>query len=543
MARARAFRTQALARIWEELRFAPPTTLGRLVSDAEAFAATVDPMRAYPESLVLERITRYRSDATDAGDVIVGQALLTDLATFVEHATARAPLSPEARGGALTLGDAAAKLGVSRSSIDRYRVRGLMCHHVRVGAEIELRVFSECLRDFVSTHVDLVQRATSTGRLTKDARAALATNALERLSAGPITIEALAQQLAPPLGRSVRTVRRALEGDERIAKVAARTAARTLDDDAARRAARAWQLGISPQQMCEQGMASVAACTRAVQRGRALILRAAAATTHPLVLPNFQRADSAATLLAPLAVRGDLPAGDWVVPVPRLSSTLRTVRHGAELAQVVAHHFLLWRATGVVKGAKRPDSSALDDAERDLRWAYRLRRAIVQAALPDALARVAQHLGSPWAKLPSDLQLRWAAAAARAVAQALEFRALSSVSLDDVHPLRAASLAVERMLTLADLNAHIAHTPPALDAAVIAPWMMHLDSGDRWVSVLPSISHAHATFVARRFGLDGEPPSTMQELSRLVPGSAAAAQARLYAALLECRSNARISAC
>jgi hypothetical protein len=543
MARARAFRTQALARIWEELRFAPPATLARLVADAEAFAATVDPMLAYPEALVLERITRYRSDAAGVGDVIVGQALLADLATFVERATARAPLAPEARGGAVTLADAAAKLGVSRSSIDRYRARGLMCHHVRIGETVELRVFAHCLRDFVAAHVDLVQRAASTGRLTKEARAALAVSAMQRLAAGPATIQALAEQLAPSLGRSVRTVRRALEDDARVAEGAARTAARTLDDAAARHAARAWQLGVSPQQMSERGMASVAACTRAVQRGRALILREAASCAHPLVLPNFQRADSAVTLLAPPAVRSDLPAGDWAVPAPRLSSTRRGGVHGAELAQVVAHHFLLWRAVGVVRSSKRPDSAMLDAAERDLRWAYRLRRAVVQAALPDGLARVAQHLGSPWSKLPPDLQVRWAAAVARAAATALEFRALSSVSIDEVHPLRAASMAVERMLTSPDLNAHIAHTPSALHAAVIAPWLAHLDSGDRWTAVLDAGTPVLAAFVARRFGLDGKPPSTMEELARLVPGSAAAAQARLYAALLECRNSARISAC
>ncbi len=541
MVRARAFRSQALARMWEELRFAPPATLVRLAQDAEAFAATVEPLQAYPEQEVLERITRYRSDAPAAGDVIVGQALLADLAAFVEHATSRAPQREDVRGGALALADAAATLGVSRTTLDRYRARGLMCHVVRRASGPELCVYAEVLRSFVQQHQTLVRRASQTGRLTPEARELLRTRAAERLAEGPATLQALAQGLASTVGLSARTVRRVLEQDAAL-NAGATPMARTLDQRAAIGAARAWQMGVSPQAMNQHGMASVAACTRAVQRGRAHNLHAACQRCVVLTLPNFHRADSAATLLAPPAVRQDLPAGAWAVPTPRFAAK-GGLAGRADSAAVVAHHFLQWRAQRVMASGRRPSSPELDQAERDLRWAYRLRRRVVESALPDALARVAQHLGSPWTRLPTDLQLCWAAAAAQTVAHALDFRALSSVSIDDVHPLRAAAMAVERMLSRPDLEAWIARTPPVLHAALVAPWMAHLDPGDRWSRWLPHVSAPHATLVARRFGLDGQPPATMAELAHMTRGSAAAAQAQLYAAMKEIRAACRISAC
>jgi hypothetical protein len=527
--------------MWEELRYAPPATLLRLAEDAEGFAATVDPLQAYPEQEILERITRYRPDASAGGDVIVGQALLADLAAFVEHATARAPQPEEVRGGALSLADAAVKLGVSRTTLDRYRSRGLICHVVRRASCTELCVYSDVLRHFVQRHHTLVRRASQTGRLTPQAREWLRARAVERLAQGPSTLQALAEGLAPTVGLSTRTVRRALEQDA-VLNASATPMVRTLDLRAAIGAARVWQMGVSPQAMNQQGVASVAACTRAVQRGRAHNLRVACQRCHVLILPNFHRQDSSATLLAPPSVRQHLPAGAWMLPTPKLSAK-GGLAGRADSAAVVAHHFLLWRAQQVMASGRRPGSPELDGAERDLRWAYRLRRSVVESALPDALARVAQHLGSPWTRIPAELQLCWAAAAVQTVAHALDFRSLASVSIDDVHPLRAGAMAVERMLSRPDLDAWVARTPPMLHAALVAPWMAHLDPGDRWAHLLPHASREHASLVARRFGLDGQPPATMVELSSMVRGSAAAAQAQFYAAMKEIRAAARISAC
>lgn len=552
MARAGSFKTHAMARIWEELRYAPGATLARLAAHAEDFAGQVAPLDSYPEALVEERITHYRADRPRDGDVLAGDALLADLAVFVELATARAPLPREVRGGALTLKAAARELGVSATTLRRYRDRGLMLHHVWSGsgagratrtagatrttraARVELCVFADSLHAFARANSALVARAAGTGRLSKNARAELSEHALAQLSSGAASVNQLAKQFAASTGRSARTVRRALQLD---AQVSARTRSnrrRADPESEARIAARAWQSGFSPQQIAARRALSVPACTRAVQRGRYLELRAAAQHLAPFVLPTFTRADAADTLLAPPAVRQQLPAGDWVLPAPRLSS-----RHTGWTAAVIAHHFLLWRAMQTVRGARRPDTPALDSAERDLRWAYRLRRGVVQAALPDALARVAQHLGSPWKRVPQELQVRWACAAARAAAHALEFRQLASVAIDDVHPLRAVALAVERMLTRPDVDELIGSTVPLLDAMAIAPWMAHIDSGDRWVAVLPALAPGHRDLIARRFGLDGAAPATVEELAPLVRGSASVAQGKLYAALAAARGISR----
>lgn len=554
MPRAIAFKTEAMARIWEELRYAPPATLARMADDAEAFLPEVEPLRAYPVERVVERLTRYRTDRADAEGVILGAALVEDLVRFVEHATARAPGSMDAQGGALALVDAAARLGVSHATLQRYRRRGLVCRHVRVGgAEVELRVHAEALAAFAARNAPLVRRAARTGRLRPEERTRLLARAQERLARGPVSMHAVAVGLAAEFGRCPRTIRRVLASDPALAHAAARPATRTLDERAARLAARAWQTGFGPQHLARRAApvrASVAAWTRALQRGRALEVSAAVACTHALALPNFARADSEATLLAPRTVREGLAAGEWRLPQPRLAQAEEARfpadgarrsghAHPPDVARVIAQHYLVWRAGRTMATARRPMPEALDGAERDLRWAYRLRRSVVEAALPDALARVAQHLGAPWRRMPSELQWKWAAAAAGAMAHALDLHALAAVGVDEVRPRRAAALAVERMLSRPDLEAHIGRTPAALGACTVAPWMAHLETGDRWSARLAHLPPEDARVVARRFGLDGAPPATLRELGRVVRGSASAAQARLYAALAKLRTDAR----
>jgi hypothetical protein len=551
------FRTDAMARLWEGLRYAPPATLARMADDAEAYLPEVHPAHAYSVARVVERLTRYRPERlerADAEGVIPGEALVEDLARFVALATRRAPDAGAGAGGPLTPKEAAARLGVSDATLRRYHARGLVFRHVRVpGGGVELRVPAPALEAFAARHARLVQRAARTGRLGPEERTRLVKRASERLARGAASMHAVAVDLAAEFGRCPRTIRRVLERDAGVTDAAPRPAERVLDARAARMAARAWQAGHGPQGLAGRvgpRKASAAAWSRAIQRGRALELARAVARAHALALPNFERADSEATLLAPRAVREGLAAGPWRLPTPHLATpeeareqgddARRRVRtHPPDVARVVAQHFLLWRATRALAGTRRPPTDVLDGAERDLRWAYRLRRSVVEAALPDALARVAQHLGVPWRRLPVELQWKWAAAAATALGQALDFRALATVSVDDVRPRRAAALAVERMLSRPDLEALVQRTPAWLDASTVAPWMHHLDPGDRWSAWLAVGSPDEARVVERRFGLDGAPPATLRELGRVVRGSAAVAQARLYAALEVLRGAAR----
>ncbi|MFO0783431.1 MAG: hypothetical protein U0636_07090 [Phycisphaerales bacterium] len=559
MRRARGFRTQAVARMWEELRYAPAATLARMAADAEAFAADIQLEQAYPEELVLARITRYRPDVAQDSGVVVGQALLEDLVTFVERATARAPLARDLRGGALTLNEAASTLGVSRVTLGRYRQRGLMCHWADMPDGPQLVVFAEVLRDFAARHAALVQRAARTGRLTPDERAALATQAQAMLAEGGSTVQQVAEALAPQTGRSARTIRRALERGHGAGGGPVRDGAAhpRLTDDRARMVARAWQQGFAPQVLAPRLHVSVAACGRAVERGRLLCLRRAAAHARPLERPTFALPDAAATLLAPAAVRTSLPAGPWTLPRPQLASARASgarkqgggaAQHGSaaglgsELALLAAQHYLLWRVQRSVGQRARPQPAVLDSAERDLRWAYRLRRALVERALPDALARVAQHLGAPWASLPPELQWRWAACAIREMGHALDFHTLATVTLDEVHPTRAAALAVERLLLRGDVLHVVTSTPPHVHAATAAPWMAWLASGDAWHHCLLALEPQHALLVRRRFGLDGAPPATVEELAALLPAAVPMAQARLYAALGGVRIVARARA-
>ncbi len=570
------FRTREIAQLWEETRFAPARTRARMMQDAEAFAAEIDPAAGYPPALVVERVTRYRPEHAGAADALVGAAIVADLAAFVLRASREEPLDAAARGGALAAADAARLLGVAERSLARYRSEGLFMHHARFpDGRVRVACFADALERFRARSGSRLERAARTARISDEDRRVLGARATELAAQGGATLHALATTLAPTVGRSVRAVRTALEANDAVRLALAHGKESPVDPGGGASrlsaaqvayAARALALGHAPECIARRLGAPEATVQRAALRARGGALRAVLADVQPLELPIFTLADAESAVLAPLAVREGLPSGALAMPTPRALGEAaprmgaprqadpgapRGVRggHGTDpgLAMVVAHHFLVRRAKAAAAGLGRaPSLAEIDGIERDLRWAYRLKRALVEQALPAALACCVQHIGRPWATVPEAMQRGWSCLAIAEAAHALEFAQLSVASLEDVRPVRAVAHWIERTLARegADFAPPPMADPQALDAAIvrIVPWWRQVSAFDGLRGAALRVAGEDGQLLRARFGFDGAPPQSYAELARRLRTSAPAACAHGYAAMQALREAAAAGA-
>ena len=553
---AAKFRTACIARLWEGTRFADARARARMLADAELFVRDVDAGAEYPEELVVDRVTRYRPEEVDVGSVVKGHDLLHDLTAFILRLSRREPLDAALRGGAMEANDAAVSLGVSARTLARFRESGLVMHHVRAGdGRVRVACFPDALESFRARSARRIERAGRTLRMGPAEREAMIRRAVDvcggaeseigegsvRGSARLLSLHALATRLAPAFGCSVRTARTLLEGDRRVAD-ALRAAGRGTVAASPRGAAwtrafaaRGAGLGFTSTEVAGHLEIGEGAAARAALRGRAEGLAAALAGLRVAPLPVFLLPGAEESILAPPVVRTGLPVGPARMPEPAVARADRA-RTREDAALAVAFRFLSWRAQGALaRLPKSPAAHALDALERDLRWAQRLRRALVEHALPAALVPCVQRLGRSWGDVPLPLRMRWTAFAAIECAHALDFGGQSSVAIEDLRPAQLAAHAVERAIARGGPEFAPANGdgPHALDDALrrCVPWWHAVCAGDGWQAIAARRSPESARVLTLRFGLDGTAPRTLEEIARELRTSASLAAAAWYAAM------------
>lgn len=572
MPTAARFRTECVAALWDGTRFADVRARGRMLADAEAFVADITADGEYPYELVVDRVTRYRPEGVRVGSVVSGRVLLHDMTAFILRLSRRDPVPSSLRGGALQAADVAHALNVSARTLARFRSDGLVMHHVHdaVG-RVRVACFPDALQAFRERAASRVDRAGRTVRMGADARAELRSRAVELCAAGGRTsLHSIATRLAPVFGCSVRAARGVLEVDAVV--VAAVRAAQRVGEPAAQRGARGTEgggtrapgtaavraasaagevvrsprwirqfaarsigFGCPPAALAQRLEMAESTAARAAVRGRVERLRQAMNGVNPVPLPIFVLPDAAGSILAPLAVCAALPVGPVRFPDPARTRGGRAPNRG-DVALVVAFRFLVWRAHAALRAISRtPVAREVDAIERDLRWAHRIKRALLERVLPVALVPCVQRLGRGWDDVPISLRMRWAAFAAMECAHALEFGEHASVAIEDVHPAHVAAHAVERAIArggpeFAPSNGDDAN---ALNDAVMrcVPWWHVVCAGDGWLAAATKCTPEQCRVLTLHFGLDGTMPRTFEEMARELKVSTSRATADWYAAM------------
>jgi len=513
MPRLSRLTNESLARLAEELRFAPPPALERDIARAEDLAAELDPEQWYPEDWVVFRITGYRPEL-DEPATILGSALLADLSAFVERLSE--PAKPDADApGLIALDDLCARWGVSARTIARMRKTGLIARRARTKAGQPVLVFREEVVDrFERANPDRLARAGTFTRIDPETTARIESLARRARARFAWSLNQSAERIAPRVGRSREGVRQVLLRVER--RTPAFDVSAPMGERERHAAWRAWRRGVPVRELETRWGRTRTQLRRAIDLERAHILASFDLSVPPS--PRLDRAD-AERLLEPEPVRTDLVEAvetDLLAFIERARTPIVPVGV-EETARAAASAYLRRRAARTIGdlGAPSPLAERLDRAETDLRWAHRLVAALVRTQLHVVVETLEGGLGLPLDRMRAPEAL------------ALVRAALESVGRETLRhdPWKGGRLAARATVAATRLVADWAHTHDPSRATprlapgtglgdwqrVLTPWGSLLFPAPRALANTEGLSEHERSVLTLRYGLDGTPPRTLTE--------------------------------
>jgi len=506
----------------EELRFAPKSTLVRHIRRVEELAPLIEPQGVYPEDFIVFRVTGYRPDM-ESPALLGGDGVLHDLSAVCERLCESAGLQEGDDAAALvTLDELSERWGVSRKTIERWRRSGLVARRVDRGSGRRAIVFSELsVERFELAHPDRVGRASGFSRFSAREKT-LAVRWARRYHASlGWGATRCATRIAQRLGRSTEGARLALvEHDRGPDPVFERRTPGSADQRAALlEQSRSGRVDPSRVGLGDRDSATI---TRYIDRARHE--RAGRALAGPLVLRGAGvKDDEIAVLEHPSVAEGLL------VERPRdLASLLALMReeraqNAGEQAACASAAIVLTRRASDMFAALNPSSpsaGALDAIETDLRWVLMLRVALVRTQLTLILRSVEERLGGAVDTLDpsraSEIVLG-AIAAAHAPVAAFDpskgGRLSGRVGLAlSRYAARLHDVAAPTPQGRAARRVSEVHAVDDWTGTVWEPWDWLRPIG---LERVPGLADEDArALLTRRYGLDGERPSTLSELAQ-----------------------------
>ncbi|MEE8129245.1 MAG: hypothetical protein V3T48_03080, partial [Vicinamibacterales bacterium] len=308
MPRVSTFRISAIDELYKELRYAPRAARRRQMEAAERLATEIEATQLYPQDFVIFRITGYRSDRSDAAPALVGEALVGDLATFIQHLSHSLDLESDGhRRSPVPLREAARRLNVSSKTLQRYRQRGLVCHYLVFPDGVKrLACFEDALQRFVEQHRERVDRAGAFTRVDHDVLESMINAARETRRGRGLSLGATARRLAERYGRSHETLRGILKQHDRQTSEPIFGDRSSIKAREARIICRAARMGMSPSTLARRLGRATPTVHRAINVGRRKQLNTLGFVWVPLdVLAD---PEAAATLLHEPAITTGLGA-------------------------------------------------------------------------------------------------------------------------------------------------------------------------------------------------------------------------------------------
>jgi hypothetical protein len=542
-----------LADLERGLRFEPPETRLRQVARAEHLVREIADDAEYDAAWVIEQLTGFRPDQAD-GMRIAGAHLRAGVVVFIERQTALAGASPGDIPDALDVPALLDRWKISRATLGRLRPLGLVAWRVREKGTPGRILFPLANVEWFERERSgvLPCRPRPTRISDEEARRlhSLARRYQRRLR-WPVT--RIIRRLAERSGRSAEGVRKALLRHEARAggpPLFPRTP--VLRAREGRGLREAWRLGFDIGLLARRVNRSRSAVRRAIAVARAELLARLLPPGQPMLEgPTFRLPGADEAILAPPAVREGL--GE--IPPLSIRAMFEEARGGttplpaARMHRSVAYHFLRWRAASIVAGLDHlhPSPVDLDRAETDLRWALRIKGAMIRAEFPLLLRTLESRIGAPLEQhvpprlLPSLI---------------LDAIGALAVAVDQFDPFRGgrfpapAGLALDRA-ALDWLKRHPAPHEQARraavvlsDAEVLPDWTLRLTRRQHRLEPHPAVRRAamrdlpdpeRASFLRRRFGWGG-PPHTLDELAPLFALTPVRAPLFESAALREARA-------
>ncbi len=521
-----SLRVNALRDLVEQLRYASRDALLRDLDRLEALAVSIDPDSLYREDWLVEQVTGYHPSGDEEPASLVGEAVLGDLSALAERLSALAHLAEsEIEGKCTTTEQLCERWAISRKSLDRYRKRGLIARRVLDSEGRDRLIFTaHVVERFEAANEQLIRSAKRYSRIGPAAVEHIVARATE-LSTDGRSLNESALLISREIGRSHEAVRQILRKYDARAEQPIFAERGPVAEREREVAFRAWIRGIALVRIARHLRRSTPSIRRAINVRRAELLT----TMH---IPGGSPARSAKKLnkLPPLPSHEQATSWDDDPPMEQLADFLAFARAlGAPLGveervRAEARRAVLARTCAVVAKIRvsTPSAGDIDDAETLLRWALRLKQALIRAQLPTVLRTIENRI-----ERPLD-QVR--AASLRVLLEGAIIAAGDAV--DDFDPEKGGrlaprvSMAVDKFSTEwarrhgADMpEQHSMRAIPRLARnAPMSDWRWILAWNQRWLDLPP---RARANFelmdprmsslLARRFGLS-ELPATLDEL-------------------------------
>ena len=398
MARKRRYRLPVIEAFRRQLRYARPDVLRKQALAAESLVFEIARDRVYPSSWVVWRITGFRPENQELGDAVLnGGDLRHDLAVFMQELAADIEFeSTDRPSGAVATAEAAARLGVSVRTLQRWRDRGLPLISIRFDDGTRRRgCFLDTLERFAASESRLVEHARRFGRVRADEQSNLRQEVNTHVAQGVIHSKAIAN-VARRAGRSLGTVRRAtaLQATVRLDAATARRFGLLAHDR---------RIGVE---------AVAARVGRSVSTMRQLILEARAHRVKGLMreavdLPTAALPD-ADQIFAVVGVLDNLPESLCGLEVKEWITRLRAIGEAGESdaagSRIAALHFLNARARRNSEVlSSRPGFKAIDLIERDLEWGGLLLERSVLGVMGEAMRRFEQSVSTRLEDVPAGM--------------------------------------------------------------------------------------------------------------------------------------------
>lgn len=517
MPRLSALRLGELDDLAAGLRFAPPGRIIEALSRAIELARTVNPDQLYPEDWLVQRITGYRPDM-DEPAMIVGGALLSDLSAFTQRISAQAKLDADSLSfPTLSLEELRQRWSVSSRTIERYRRGGLIALSTRDQAgRPRLAFATSSVEAFEGAHRRLLEKARTVSRLTPSTRDHIVRISQRAQRRYGWSLNETADRIAQRTGRAHETIRQIL-----FQRGGKRTSLRP-GDRARAVMHRAQLMGVAVSLLADRYGKSPASVRRIINEHRAVVVRSVGANVEDraaFVAPN-----AATKILDPPAARERLRQNVATTADEFVETALALAPPNKKDEQAAARalRFLLWRSRRSVSSPaiRRPTAADLDRAETDLRWALLLVVKLAQTQQPLVVKTIESRLGRSLLTLP--------ASEARSLhAKSMEAIVHAVWGYDPYRGGRLASpvgLAVDRAIAnwmtvhrdrlgSASGRARVKNVSLIDWRTRLAPWTRWIEPDPRLIRRIEVVPEPAREVATLAFGLTGEAPMTIEEIS------------------------------
>lgn len=518
MGRTALLRTLACETLLKHLEEASEDVYVTTIDHAEQMLEEIELEVTYPSEFVIWRLIGERQDELD--EEILGRDLRRELAILIQRASDRYPLDGnEAPGGVMDLHEAAASVGVSVRTLQRWRDEGLVLRHIHFpDGHVRIGVLNRSLERFRDRAPDRMRRASGFTRMSEDEEAQLLSKAQALMASGASPNQAALHVSAHSV-RSHETIRQLLRRQRGEHGPVQGIGGRVVDRERTL-VLRAADRGIGMTEVAERIGRSPASARRILAEARADRL----CKLRPawMDLPAFEQADAERVLLeAREIVERSTPAPPFDATPHALLDLIRTPdRHLEALLLPAMHLERRLAARRIDQLPRTPPVGRLDEIETGLRRADVLRRRAGEAVLGAALGRVEQQLGSSLSAFTVPELSRWIHFCVDVVDATLD--SFDPRARGEIAPRldRRIALETDKQIALLERSQGRVVQEVDVDALTADSFLARLESTRHALGLapwlIPRISRLDTQkqeIVRSRFGLGSTRPLTIQELA------------------------------